>query len=52
MNGAHAFLRDEGSRYDPALAYQCHGLVSELLHRRLGYGDLADGVAAPAEGRH
>ena len=40
VNGAHAFLRDEGPRYDPALAYQCYGLVLELMHRRLGYGDL------------
>lgn len=35
VNGAHAFLRDEGPRYDPALAYQCYGLVFELFHRRL-----------------
>lgn len=40
VNGAHAFLRDEGPRYDPALAYQCYGLVLELLHRRLGFGDV------------
>ena len=40
VNGAHAFLRDEGPRYDPALAYQCYGLVFELFHRRLGLGDL------------
>ncbi|HEX4170511.1 MAG TPA: dienelactone hydrolase family protein [Bryobacteraceae bacterium] len=35
VNGAHAFLRDEGYRYDPALAYLCYGLVFELFHRRL-----------------
>ena len=35
VNGAHAFLRDEGYRYDPALAYQCHGLLLELFHRKL-----------------
>jgi carboxymethylenebutenolidase len=35
VNGAHAFLRDEGPRYDPALAYQCHGLMLQLFHRRL-----------------
>jgi carboxymethylenebutenolidase len=40
VNAAHAFLRDEGPRYDPALAYQCMGLVFELFHRRLGGGDL------------
>jgi len=35
LNAAHAFMRDEGPRYDPALAYQCLGLVFELFHRRL-----------------
>ncbi|MGA8028166.1 MAG: dienelactone hydrolase family protein [Bryobacteraceae bacterium] len=35
VNGAHAFMRDEGYRYDPALAYQCYGLVLELFHRKL-----------------
>jgi carboxymethylenebutenolidase len=38
VNGAHAFLRDEGYRYDPALAYLCHGLMLELFHRRLANG--------------
>lgn len=35
VNGAHAFMRDEGYRYDPALAYLCYGLMFELFHRRL-----------------
>ena len=35
VNGAHAFMRDEGYRYDPALAHQCYGLVFELFHRQL-----------------
>jgi carboxymethylenebutenolidase len=35
VNGAHAFLRDEGYRYDPALAYLCQGLMLDLFHRRL-----------------
>jgi carboxymethylenebutenolidase len=53
VNGAHAFMRDEGPRYDPALAYQCYALVFELFHRRLGYGDLpASSKAAPPETRH
>lgn len=38
LNGAHAFLRDEGYRYDPALARQCYGLALELFHRRLAIG--------------
>jgi carboxymethylenebutenolidase len=42
FNGAHAFMRDEGPRYDPALALQCWGLVLELFHRRLGPGDLPE----------
>ena len=40
VNAQHAFLRDEGPRYDPALAYRCYGLVLELFHRRLGSGDV------------
>ena len=35
FNGAHAFLRDEGPRYDPALARLAFTLISELLGRRL-----------------
>jgi len=36
FNAAHAFMRDEGLRYDPALAWHCYGLVVELFKRRLG----------------
>ncbi|MBV9863554.1 MAG: dienelactone hydrolase family protein [Alphaproteobacteria bacterium] len=42
FNAAHAFMRDEGPRYDPALAYRCYGLIIELFQRRLGGADLAD----------
>ena len=35
FNGAHAFLRDEGPRYDPALARLAWTLILELLGRRL-----------------
>jgi carboxymethylenebutenolidase len=38
VNGAHAFMRDEGPRYDPALAFHCWGMVFELFHRRLAEG--------------
>ena len=38
VNGQHAFLRDEGPRYDPALALQGYSLALELFHRRLGSG--------------
>jgi carboxymethylenebutenolidase len=46
LNAAHAFIRDEGPRYDPAAARSCYGLALELLHRKLGEGDLP---VAPAE---
>jgi len=39
LNAAHAFMRDEGPRYDPGLARLCYGLVLDLFHRRLGDGD-------------
>jgi carboxymethylenebutenolidase len=35
VNGAHAFMRDEGYRYDPALAYLCQGMMLELFQRQL-----------------
>jgi carboxymethylenebutenolidase len=36
FNGQHAFMRDEGHRYDPELALACYGLVVGLFRRRLG----------------
>lgn len=39
VNGAHAFLRDEGLRYDPDLAHSMMGLVFHFFHRRLSEGD-------------
>ena len=38
VNGAHAFLRDEGVRYDPELAAELFGSVYGFLRRRLGAG--------------
>lgn len=35
VNAQHAFLRDEGHRYDPALARRCLGMAIELFDRRL-----------------
>lgn len=52
VNGAHAFMRDEGPRYDPVLAYQCYGLAFELFHRRLGQGDQTSRPAGSTETRH
>jgi carboxymethylenebutenolidase len=39
FNAAHAFMRDEGARYDPAAARICYDLVLELFHRRLSEGE-------------
>ena len=39
VNGAHAFMRDEGPRYDAELALRMYGLVFDFFHRRLGAGD-------------
>jgi carboxymethylenebutenolidase len=36
FNAVHAFMRDEGPRYDPAAARICYDMVLELFHRRLG----------------
>ncbi len=35
FNAAHAFMRDEGFRYDPAAARICYDMALELFHRRL-----------------
>jgi len=49
FNGAHAFIRDEGPRYDPALSRTVFGLAFELFHRRLGEGEgTAGGVSVAA----
>ncbi|MBY0522525.1 MAG: dienelactone hydrolase family protein [Gemmataceae bacterium] len=35
FNAAHAFLRDEGERYDPAASQLCLGLAADLFRRCL-----------------
>ena len=46
FNAAHAFLRDEGLRYDPELALRCYGMAVDLFRRKLGQGDRTEpGVA-------
>ena len=54
FNAAHAFLRDEGPRYDPAMAQICYGMALELFKRRLGEGDLParQPNAAAAQTKH
>lgn len=41
VNGAHAFMRDEGLRYDPELALQLYREALDLFHRTLSGGDHA-----------
>ncbi|HEX3801065.1 MAG TPA: dienelactone hydrolase family protein [Verrucomicrobiae bacterium] len=41
FNGQHAFLRDEGARYDPELALISYGLVFDLFKRKLNEGDVS-----------
>src|SRR5215210_6155692 len=43
FNGQHAFLRDEGLRYDPELALKVYTMAVGLFHRKLGEGDLRAG---------
>ena len=52
FNGAHAFLRDEGPRYDPALALTCYLLALDLFKRKLGDGDLPVAPPFAAESKH
>lgn len=40
FNAAHAFLRDEGPRHDPAVARVCYAMALELFGRRLGEGEM------------
>lgn len=35
VNGQHAFMRDEGERYDPELALQCYQMAVSLFRRTL-----------------
>jgi carboxymethylenebutenolidase len=52
VNGAHAFLRDEGPRYDPAHALSLITLALAFFHRRLGAGDLDASPTGSSESRH
>ena len=52
FNGAHAFMRDEGPRYDPQLAQTCYRMVIDLFKRKLGDGDLPVAATGGTESRH
>ena len=38
VNGAHAFIGDEGYRYDPALEHQLKSMMLAVFHRKLALG--------------
>ena len=39
FNAAHAFMRDEGARYNPELARVCFEVMFQFLTRKMGEGD-------------
>ncbi len=51
FNAEHAFIRDEGHRYNAALAQICYGMAFELLQRKLYAGEQLE-VKAGTEARH
>lgn len=46
FNNAHAFLRDEGYRYDPAASQISYSMILELLNRKLGEGDVQNSLSS------
>jgi carboxymethylenebutenolidase len=52
VNGAHAFMRDEGPRYDPDMAHSLYSIVLAFFHRKLAQGDLTAAPAGSTETRH
>ena len=51
FNAEHAFMRDEGQRYNAALAQICYAIVFELLQRKLYVGEQT-AEETGGEGRH
>lgn len=51
FNAEHAFIRDEGHRYNAGLAQICYALTFELLHRTLYAGDQLP-IRSGTEARH
>ena len=51
FNGAHAFMRDEGYRYDSGAARIVYAMVLELFNRKLAEGDISR-TQARAETTH
>ena len=51
FNAEHAFMRDEGHRYNAALAQICYAMTAELFQRKLYAGE-ASSVKTGTEARH
>lgn len=51
FNAEHAFMRDEGPRYNPSLAQICYAMAFELLQRKLHLGEVT-ALKAGTEARH
>ena len=51
FNAEHAFMRDEGYRYNPALAQICYAMSYELFNRKLHLNEPAP-AASGTESRH
>jgi carboxymethylenebutenolidase len=52
FNGAHAFMRDEGARYDAAAARMVYGMAVELFKRNLGEGNVVAAAKADSNVSH
>ena len=52
FNAQHAFLRDEGPRWDPVAGQLAFDTALELFHRRLGSGDMPLPVSGTVETKH
>ncbi len=46
FNNAHAFLRDEGYRYDPATTQMSYVMILELFKRKLSEGDIQNSLSS------
>ena len=51
FNGAHAFMRDEGARYDAAAVRTVYAMALDLFRRKLSEGDLSQ-IQGSTEARH
>jgi len=52
FNGAHAFMRDEGARYDAAAARIVYGMAFELFKRNLGEGNILTAAKSDSNVSH